>query len=203
MKTKFFLIAIAATILLACNQNEKKKIMAEEYPVFTPAPAPPVLSGEELIKRGAYLVTVSGCNDCHSPKIMTAHGPEPDPSRLLSGHPREEKLPEIIGNKDWLLFSPGLTAFVGPWGVSYAANLTPDDTGTGTWTFEQFEIAIRKGKYKGLEGSRDLLPPMPWQMFRTYTDEDLHAVFAYIKSLPPVNNLVPLPIPPSNLSAFK
>lgn len=203
MKPKLFLIALAVIILSACQQNEKKKIVAEEYPEFTPAPVTPVLSGEELIKRGSYLVTVGACHDCHSPKIMTPQGPEPDPSRLLSGHPSEDKIPKIKGNEDWILFSQDLTAFVGPWGVSYSANLTPDDTGTGSWTFEQFKTAIRKGKYKGLEGSRDLLPPMPWQMYRNFTDEDLRAVFAYLKSLPPINNLVPQPIPPSNLTAMK
>ncbi len=156
------------------------------------------LSQEQLVARGKYLTTISGCNDCHSPKIMTPAGPEPDPSRLLSGHPQNEKLSTIIKTSDWLLFNNTLTAFVGPWGVSYAANLTPDDTGIGNWKFEQFVTAIRKGKYKGLEGGRPLLPPMPWQMYRTMTDDDLLAVFTYLKSLPPVDNLVPSPISPDN-----
>jgi hypothetical protein len=204
MKKKFLVIALAAALLSACNQTEKKKIVTEEYPEFTPVTAPPVLSGEELIKRGSYLVVVGACHDCHSPKIMTPLGPEPDPARLLSGHPRNDKVPAIPKNsQDWILFSQDLTSFVGPWGVSYSANLTPHDTGTGSWTFEQFKTAIRKGKYKGLEGSRDLLPPMPWQMYRNFNDEDLRAVFAYLKSLPPIDNLVPLPIPPSNLTAMK
>jgi hypothetical protein len=164
----------------------------------TIVPAPQELSQEALIKRGKYLTTVGGCNDCHSPKVMTPEGPEPDTTRLFSGHPREEKL-SIKTDKEWMLFSPGLTAFIGPWGVSYAANLTPDDTGIGNWTFEQFKTAIRKGKYKGLEGSRSLLPPMPWQMYRHMTDEDLKAVFTYLKSLPPVNNLVPSPIAPDKI----
>ena len=105
----------------------------------------------------------------------------------------------VVKTKDWILFSNGLTAAVGPWGVSYAANLTPDDTGIGNWKFEQFEIAIRKGKYKGIESNRPLLPPMPWQMISNMTDEDLKAVFTYLKSLPPVNNLVPAPVSPEKL----
>jgi hypothetical protein len=156
------------------------------------------LSQEQLVARGKYLTTIGGCNDCHSPKIMTPAGPEPDPSRLLSGHPQNEKLSTIIKTSDWLLFNNTLTAFVGPWGVSYAANLTPDDTGIGNWKFEQFVTAIRKGKYKGLEEGRPLLPPMPWQMYRTMTDDDLLAVFTYLKSLQPVDNLVPSPISPDN-----
>jgi len=137
----------------------------------------PELSQEELVKRGLYLTTIGACNDCHSPKIMTPHGPEVDPDRVLSGHPMNDEIPAIKNNGDWILFSQDLTAFVGPWGVSYAANLTPDDTGTGNWTFEQFKTAIRKGKYKGMEGSRDLLPPMPWVMYKHFTDDDLKAIF--------------------------
>lgn len=152
---------------------------------------------ETLIDRGKYLVTLSGCNDCHSPKIMTDHGPEPDPSRLLSGHMQEEKLPPIddnAGKDGWVKFNMNLTAAVGPWGTSFAANLTPHETGIGTWNFEQFKTAIQKGKYKGLEESRMLLPPMPWQMYKNIKEDDLKAIFAYLKSLPPVNNLVPQPI---------
>jgi hypothetical protein len=160
------------------------------------------LTQQELIARGKYLTTIGGCSDCHSPKTMTAMGPGPDTTRLLSGHPQNEKLSKIISTPDWILFNNGATAFVGPWGVSYAANLTPDDTGIGSWSFEQFTTAIRKGKYKGLEGSRPLLPPMPWQMYKSMTDEDLKAVFTYLKSLPPINNLVPAPIPPNNLMSL-
>lgn len=158
------------------------------------------LSQEELIARGKYLTTIGACHDCHSPKIMTPEGPEPDTSRLLSGHPRNEQLPPLPRGEEWVSFSSNLTAFVGPWGVSYAANLTPHETGTGNWTFEQFKTAIRKGKYKGLEGGRDLLPPMPWTMYRTMTDEDLLAVFTFLKSIKPVDNLVPSPLSPNQLT---
>lgn len=157
------------------------------------------LTHDELVARGKYLTTIGGCNDCHSPKVMTSQGPEPDVTRLLSGHPKDEKLSTIIKTQDWILFNNNLTAFVGPWGVSYAANLTPDETGIGNWKFEQFATAIRKGKSKGLEGSRPLLPPMPWQMYKSMSDEDLKAVFTYLKSLPAVDNLVPAPIAPNNL----
>ena len=171
----------------------------------TPAPVTinKTLSSAELVKRGEYLVTVSGCNDCHSPKVMTPMDPEPDPKRLLSGHPAEEPLPALTEKKmvapgQWVLFSPGLTAAVGPWGTSFAANLTPDDTGIGNWTEAQFFKAIREGKSKGLDGTRPLLPPMPWFNFAKMSDEDLKAVFAYLKSLPPVKNAVHNPMPPNS-----
>lgn len=164
----------------------------------------PPMSNEELIKRGEYLVITSACHDCHSPKVMTEEGPMPDPARLMSGHPKDGPVPVVPENSsEWILFSQDLTTFVGPWGVSFAANLTPHATGTESWTFDQFKTAIRKGKYKGMEGSRSLLPPMPWQMYRTMNDEDLNAIFTYLKALKPIDNLVPPPIPAEDLASVK
>ncbi len=158
------------------------------------------INKEELIKRGKYLVTVGACHDCHSPKIMTPQGFDIDSARLLSGHPATDEIPEAVVTSDWVLFSNDLTAFVGPWGVSFSANLTPDDTGIGNWTLDQFKRAIRKGLYKGLEGSRPLRPPMPWQMYKTFSDDDLEAVFTYLKSIKPVQNNVPPPISPKDIN---
>jgi cytochrome c553 len=186
-KNVFILSLLVTTMFFAGCSNKKSEQPKQDLPELTQ---------EALVSKGKYLVMVGGCNDCHSPKVMTEHGPEPDPSRLLSGHPQDQKLPQIIKTQDWVLFSPGLTASVGPWGTSFAANLTPDDTGIGNWSYKQFETALRKGKYKGLEGSRPLLPPMPWQNYKDVTDEDMRAIFAYLKSLRPVNNLVPQPVPP-------
>lgn len=153
------------------------------------------------IQRGEYLANVGGCNDCHSPKIFTPKGPEPDPARLLSGYPVNTKLPEIprglIGpDKWWGLFSNDLTAWVGAWGVSFSANLTPDaETGLGNWTEGMFIKAMRTGKHVG--AGRDILPPMPWYEFARLNDEDLKAIFAYLRTLKPIKNRVPDPIPPS------
>ncbi|WP_051359854.1 hypothetical protein [Adhaeribacter aquaticus] len=164
--------------------------------------SPKALSQQQLLDRGKYLVTAVGCNDCHSPKVMGPRGPELDATRLLSGHPANLPLPAIPkeATKDWLLFNQNLTAFVGPWGVSYAANITSDPTGIGTWTEEQFFTAIRKGKYKGLENNRPILPPMPWEQFATFTDDDLRAIFTFLKSTKPVKNVVPAAIPPDMVS---
>ncbi|MBK7638324.1 MAG: hypothetical protein IPJ13_31660 [Saprospiraceae bacterium] len=82
-------------------------------------------------------------------------------------------------------------------GVSFAGNLTPDETGIGSWSLEQFKIAITKGKMKGLEDGRPLLPPMPWQNYAYMMDEDVAAIYAYLRSVPPVKNVVPANIPPS------
>jgi mono/diheme cytochrome c family protein len=146
-------------------------------------------------RKGRYLVTLGGCNDCHSPKKMTPKGPAPDGALLLSGHPANEKLPEvppnIIGPDKWgALTNNNLTAWVGPWGTSFASNLSPDpETGTGAWNDELFIRILRTGKYMG--AGRDLLPPMPWYDLAKLNDADLKAILAYLKSLKPVKNQVP------------
>jgi hypothetical protein len=159
------------------------------------------LNQPDLVKRGEYLVNTSACNDCHSPKRMTPLGPEPDPARLLSGYPSDAPLPRVNKEalKDWVLFNQDLTGIAGPWGVSFAANITSDETGIGNWSEDQFFMAIRHGKYKGLEGSRNLLPPMPWQVYRNMTDQDLRSIFAYLKTTTPIRNIVPAPIPPTEI----
>ena len=154
---------------------------------------------EDPVVRGAYLVTLGSCHDCHTPKVMTAAGPVLDSTRLLSGHPASEALPVlpagVVAPGQWgAVTNNSLTAWVGPWGTSYTANLTPDRTGLAGWTPEVFIETIRQGKHAGV--GRALLPPMPWQMYRHMTDEDLRAVFAYLQSLPPVSNAVPAPLAP-------
>lgn len=89
-----------------------------------------------------------------------------------------------------------LTAWVGPWGVTFSANLTPDPTGIGGWTEQQFIYALREGKFKGLPNSRPILPPMPWQSIGRMTDDELKAIFSYLKSIKPINNAVPNAMPP-------
>jgi mono/diheme cytochrome c family protein len=151
------------------------------------------------IKRGAYLASLGGCNDCHTPKLMTLQGPQPDPSRLLSGHPANAPIPAVpdgvLGPGKWTaMTNEHLTAWVGPWGVSYAANLTPDATGLGKWSVDDFMKSMRTGKHLGV--GRPILPPMPWWSIGALTDSDLRALFAYLKSIKPVANQVPAPTPP-------
>ena len=156
---------------------------------------------EALIKRGLYLVTMAGCNDCHTPKKMTPNGPMPDGARLLSGHPADEILPaippNIFGPDKWgAITNNNLTGWVGPWGISYTSNLSPDpETGIGAWNEELFIRILRTGKFMG--AGRDILPPMPWQEISKITDADLKAIFAYLKSIKPVKNQVPASVPAS------
>ena len=154
---------------------------------------------DEQVKRGEYLVTIGGCHDCHTPLVTGPSGPEPDMSRALSGHPQDiavtapANLPE-----PWMAAASGtLTAWSGPWGVSFSANLTPDEE-TGVlrdFTEEQFIQTMRTGRHQGQ--GRPILPPMPWPFIGQMTDEDLKAVFAYLRQIPALNNKVPDPIPPA------
>jgi mono/diheme cytochrome c family protein len=186
MKTTYFISLVFAASIFACTPKSNEPNKTAE------------VSLADQIAKGEQLVTVLGCNDCHSPKVMTAMGPVPDSLKLLSGHPANEVLTaydkEIL--KSYVLFNMNSTATTGPWGTSFAANLTPDPTGIGSWTEEQFLRAMKEGKWKGLENSRNLLPPMPWQGYSQMPDEDLKAIFAYLKNLKPVNNAVPMAIPP-------
>lgn len=149
----------------------------------------------EQIARGGYLVASLGCADCHSPKKMGSHGPEVDMTRFLSGHPETDSLPSPPDAKGpWIVAASwDLTAWSGPWGISYPINLTPDEnTGIGSWSEETFVKALRTGRHMGV--SRPILPPMPWEAFRNLKDDDLKAIYAYLRSLPPVRNRVPEPV---------
>jgi len=148
----------------------------------------------DLVTRGKYLVTTMGCNDCHSSKKMGPQGPVIDSAYMLAGYIETSPVPTFeaaVVKKGLVVMMPTMTAFMGPWGTSFAANITPDSTGIGAWTLDQFKKAIREGKYKGLEGSRPLLPPMPWQNYINMSDDDAEAVFAYLKSIKAVKNRVP------------
>ena len=160
-------------------------------PVLAAGPSPQV-------KRGEFIVQSGGCNDCHTPLRMGPNGPEPDMKRMLSGHPETIILPppppltEAWNNAG----SATGTAFAGPWGITYPINLTPDpETGIGKWREKDFVQAILTGKHLGV--GRPIQPPMPWEAYRHLPESDLRAVFAYLKTLPPIRNKVPDYVPPA------
>jgi hypothetical protein len=155
---------------------------------------------DSQVEWGKHILTISACHDCHSPKKMGPHGMQLDSSRLLSGHAAGSPTPDVNAKEmqaKGLIVTNDLTTWIGPWGTSYTANLTSDATGIGNWTESQFMLAIREGKLKGLPGSRNLLPPMPWEMYRNFSDDELKALFAYLKSTTPIKNVVPEPLPPA------
>jgi len=185
---KGYFIAAAAAILflvfynqLGCTEEAKSKPITQE----------------EMIALGKYIVHTSGCDDCHTPKIFTENGPVFDTTRRFSGYPADEVLPAIdmnmIGPDKWSATEKHLGAWVGPWGISFASNLTPDNaTGLGAVTEEMFIKTLREGKLKGV--GRPLLPPMPWHVYGQKTDQDLKAIYAYLMSIKPIKNMVPQPV---------
>ena len=157
------------------------------------------------VARGKYLVDTSGCHDCHTPFKLGPNGPEPDMGRMLSGHPEDLVMPPApaLPAGPWLITSSATnTAHAGPWGVSFTANLTPDaDTGLGQWTLKNFVDTIRTGRHMGR--GRPVLPPMPIPVYNNFTDADLAAVYAYLRTVPPIKNRVPEPLPPAQTTAGK
>jgi mono/diheme cytochrome c family protein len=175
----------AAVVLAGCNQPP------------APAPAPAAPPAPSPVERGQMLVVGGGCHDCHTPKRLTERGPEADLSRALQGHPQEEVIasPFKGASPGWTTHTnDNLTAWSGAWGVSFAANLTPDDTGIGTWSEEMFVNALKSGKHQG--AGRPILPPMPWNWYGQLPEEDLKAMYAYLKSIKPIANKVPPPLGP-------
>lgn len=165
-------------------------------PAVEPGTAPPNPYSEAQIERGRYLVEFGGCNDCHTPWTFNPElgMPVPDFNRRLSGHPKGAPRPGgSLGPGDMALIGPTFTAFLQPFGTVYSVNLTPDvDTGIGSWTEKMFLDSIRTGRHLGGSG-RPVLPPMPFLAVNQLSDEDLVSVFAYLRSVPPVSNLVPSP----------
>lgn len=162
-------------------------------------------SHNQEVARGKYLVTTSGCNDCHTPLKMGENGPELDMERMLSGHPEALEMPPApqLPDGPWQVVAAGTnTAWAGPWGVSFTANLTPDrDTGLGKWTLRNFVETIRTGRHLGR--GRAILPPMPIPMYKHMTDEDLAAIFVYLQSITPVKNRVPAPRLPDGAEGLR
>ena len=191
-RSLIIIFTVIAIILIVLFQSTKKSTIVKN-----------AQSDNDNLSRGEYLVMIGDCNACHSPKIFSATGPIPDTNRLLSGHPSNAELPEInpdmMGPGKWILFNDHLTAAVGPWGISFAANLTPDkQTGIGLWSEENFITAMRTGKHKG--SGRPILPPMPWFNLAKLTDGDIKSIFAYLQSIKPVKNLVPAHITISEIT---
>lgn len=191
MKTKgfvfvylFLFFASSLVLFISCQSQPEKTEMTDQ----------------QIIERGEFLVTAGGCDDCHTPKNFGPKGPEMDMTRRLSGHPAGTTVPPVDTTllHQWAYLSHDLTMAVGPWGVTFSANLTPDnETGIGTWQPEMFIRAIKTGRHLGVAEGRPIFPPMPWQSIARLSDEDLKAMFMYLKSLPAVKNKVPDPLPPN------
>jgi len=193
-RTAWIAAAAAASITIGAAVVSAAVTKAAARPKTAPVQTE---AGPRSVERGAYLVKIMGCNHCHTPYVMGPAGPEPDMSRALSGHPAELVMPAapaLAGPWVWLGAGTN-TAFAGPWGVSFTANLTPDpETGLGRWTPEAFIAAMRSGRHEGK--GRPILPPMPFENLAALSDSDIRDLFAYLQSLPPIKNRVPAPVDP-------
>jgi mono/diheme cytochrome c family protein len=131
----------------------------------------PRAHAETPVERGKYLVTLAGCNDCHTPGFFLGN---PDMARYLGG-------------SDVGFEIPGLGVFNG-------RNITPDkETGIGAWTDAQVATAITTGKRPD---GRQLAPIMNYASFSYLAKDDVAAIVAYLRSVPAVNNKVPGPFKP-------
>lgn len=188
MKRSYSTITFAALTAILLSG-----MVARAVPAPAAAPADPA-----GIARGKYLVSIMGCHDCHTPLKLGPRGPEPDMERALTGHPEQLTMPPapVLPPGPWAVVGAATsTAYAGPWGVSFTANLTPDpETGLGSWTEEMFVATMKTGRHQGK--GRPVLPPMPVQVIRNLTASDLKDLFAYLQSLKPVHNRVPAPIDP-------
>ena len=189
-------LAFVAILFYGCSENKPADQTTEPT-----APEKTNYGGYETQALwGQHLVTIGGCNDCHTPKKMTPMGPADDSTLFLSGHPSQVPAPDVDRKQmesKGLVVTATFTAWIGPWGITYSANLTPDETGLGNWTEEQFIYAIKNNVSKGLPGSRPLLPPMSMMPVHHMTNDELKAVFAYLKTIKPVKNVSVQPTPPA------
>jgi mono/diheme cytochrome c family protein len=182
----FLPIAIAIT---GCTVNNQPPANAA---------APAASSTQTAAERGKMLVIGGGCHDCHTTKKIGPGGPEADMSHMLGGHPEEIKITApfkpAAGSPWTIATNDTLTAWSGAWGVSFAANLTPDKETGLRMNEKNFVTALKTGAHLGT--ARPILPPMPWNWYGQLPDEDLKAIWAYLQTIPAIKNEVPAPIPP-------
>lgn len=127
-------------------------------------PIPESERAGDPVREGFYLATIAHCMECHTTRNERG---EPDPVGGLGAGGFELR---------------------GPWGVTIAANITPDEeTGIGAWTDEEIKTAISKGT--GKDG-KPLAPPMAFYAYANMTPEDLDAIVAYLRTIPPVSHAI-------------
>lgn len=141
-----------------------------------PASASGPQQDDDLVERGRYLTTITGCIGCHTPV-------DPETFQPIAG----------------MEFAGGNPFDLGPLGVVISKNITPDEeTGIGSWTDEEIKTAISTGvSPDGLH----LFPIMPYTYFNNMAEEDLDAIVAYLRTVEPKENVIPRQqiLPPEQL----
>ena len=191
MKKFFYFLAVSCAVgtlsVYSCNQEPSAPKLVNTD----------TLTNDSLVRLGGYIVQTIGCSDCHSPKIAGPDGMKLDNQRLLSGYPGDRPVPVFKSVNGSVTANFDNTMTTGPWGTTFSANITSDATGVGNWTLERFSLAMTHGQFRGIKGSRKLLPTMPWQNFSHLSPQHIKAIFAYLKTVKAVKNNVPAYRPPA------
>ena len=199
VRTLSVFAVLGVVALAACTNDESHPTQQKE-----PAAVAAAATHAQLVERGASLVKMGGCSDCHTPMVFDAKlgMPVPQMDRFLSGHPEGAPDPSASpGQGDQAVIGPTFTSFRLPFGVVYAQNLTPDPETGLRLDRAQFIATMRTGKHRGAADGRPVLPPMPWMNLQNASEADLGAMHAYLGSLKPVKNAVPEPkVPPPVMS---
>jgi hypothetical protein len=188
ISTAAIMLVAVAFISPQCT-DEKKEDTSEVKPTVAQYGA-----FDSQVKWGEHLVKIGGCNDCHTPKKMGPNGIELDMSLMLSGHPAQMPPADFDPKeaaKKGLIVTQTFTAWTGPWGTTYAVNLTSDSTGIGNWKEEQFVKCLHEKKWMGLDNTRPLMPPMSLMPVTEMSEDELKAIFAYLKTTPALKNVAP------------
>jgi len=140
---------------------------------------------DDLVARGKYLATIAGCTSCHTPDRAEYQNPQTltfEQISTIAFDGQQAVAPDM-------LLAGGRAFDLGPAGVVYSRNITPDEeTGIGAWTDEQIKLAVKTGA--SADGTV-LFPVMPYHVYNSMADEDLNAIIAYLRSVPAVKNVVP------------
>lgn len=144
----------------AVNNAVERPVYKAAMHVDTPPGADKAMSQADMddpVKRGFYLATIGHCMECHSPVVNDVH--------------------------DYAQLGKGGQPFKGPWGVTVSRNITSHATaGLGAWSDAEIKAAITKGLRR--DGTK-LKPPMAFALYATMTDQDLSAIVAYLRTVPP------------------
>jgi mono/diheme cytochrome c family protein len=132
-------------------------------------------AAKDILRQGEYIAAVTGCVFCHSPYR--------DDNTMM----------------DKFKYAGGQKFEVTPFGTFVSYNLTSDkETGLGRWTDDQIKTFVTRGVRP--DGSRMIPYPMPWPNYASLKADDLNALIAFLRSVPPVSNLVPAPRPANIVS---
>ena len=141
----------------------KRDLVEDPVTDWRPEVQPPPLpsNAPDLARHGEYLVHIGSCTGCHTTADVEGR---PVPGMLFAGG----------------------RVFDRPWGTAASANLTRDASGIGYYDEAQFIRTIRTGRV----GARPLNRTMPYPLYGHLSDDDLKAIFAYLRTLPPVQHRV-------------